>query len=235
MKPKRLDVSTKRQLISYLASFISPQRFSKMQEVVEKRTRFVTVVLEDIYQSHNASAVLRTAECFGVQDVYVIENRNTYKINPDVAVGAFRWIHLHRFFEEENNTERCLRYLREQGYQIVATTPHEEDVSLSDFFPQRKTAFLFGSEMEGLSQVALRLSDLKLRIPMVGFTESLNLSVSAALVLFHVLEKLRKSSLPWQLTEEEKLDVLLHWLRQSLRHSEELEKRFLEQLSQKPF
>src|SRR5450631_2457688 len=111
--------STEEQLYEYLAQFITENKRSKIEEIVQWRTRYLTVVLEDIYQPHNASAVLRTCECFGIQDVHIIENRNKYTVNPDVVMGSTKWMNLHKYSGKTNNTPDALNALKEQGYRIV--------------------------------------------------------------------------------------------------------------------
>ena len=173
------------------------------------------MVLEDIYQPHNASAVLRSCDCFGIQDVHIIENQNIYEVNPDVALGSSKWLNLIKYTEAENNTPAAIRSLKDKGYRIVATTPHKDDVDLQTLdLDKGPVALLFGTEMRGLTDDALAMADEYMKIPMYGFTESFNISVSAAPCLFYLSEKLRNSELPWQLTEEEKLDVQLDWTRQ---------------------
>ena len=122
---------SKKDLIQYLSQFVSETRLKKFDDIINERTRHITVVLEDIYQAHNASAVLRSCDCFGIQDVHFIESRNKYKISTDVDMGASSWLSIHRHSEKENNnTISCLLSLKSRGYKIVATTPHEKDCTL---------------------------------------------------------------------------------------------------------
>lgn len=220
-----MDLDEKRRLRDYLSGFVTDRRFSLFNSVVENRTRYVSVVLEDIYQPHNASAVLRSCDCFGVQDVHIIENNNLYEVNPDVALGSSQWLTLHRYNSSSDNTLGCLSDLKKKGYRIVATTPHHGAVTLDEFDAGKgKFALMFGTEKEGLTQLALDYADEKVKIPMYGFTESFNISVSAALCLFHFTSVIRTQGIKWQLTEEEILDVQLEWLRTSIKGSEEIEK-----------
>lgn len=208
------------QTIDHLRTFVTPERFLKFTDVLRYRTRHLTVVLEDIYQPHNASAVLRTCDCFGIQDVHIIENRNKYEVNPDVALGSFKWLTLKQYHGLEENTSPCLKALKQQGYRLVATTPHKNDHTPSTLCLEKKTALLFGTEMSGLSQIALELADDFVRIPMVGFTESLNISVSAATLIHTLSDRLRSAAIPWQLAEEEQNIILLEWLKTSIKKSD---------------
>jgi len=177
---------------------------------------------------------LRSCDCFGIQDVHIIENQNIYEVNPDVALGSSKWLNLIKYTEAENNTPTAIQALKEKGYRIVATTPHKDDVDLQALdLDKGPVALLFGTELRGLTDDALAMADEYVKIPMYGFTESFNISVSAALCLFYLSEKLRSSDIPWQLREDEKLDVLLDWTRQVLKKSDLVEKKFLEEIQNK--
>ena len=215
-------------LIKYLEQFITPKRVDLFHQVLNQRTRYITVVLEDIYQSQNASAVLRTADCLGIQDVHIIENKNNYTINPDVVLGASKWLNLVKYNVQENNTLDTIHKLKNEGYRIVATTPHKNDVNLDDFDLSRgKTALFFGTEMNGLTDLMINHADEYIKIPMVGFTESYNISVSAAIILHYLTLKLRNSKIDWQLSECEKKIILFDWLKKSIKKSSLLIDDFL--------
>lgn len=216
----------KQQLISYLSGFVSQQRLSRMMEVLSFRTRHLCVVMEDIYQSQNASAVLRSCDCFGVQDVHIIENKNIYEINPDVALGASKWLSLHKYNTQQHNTKHCITSLKEKGYRIIATSPHKNDCLIDELPVEPKTALLFGTEMKGLTPEAKQMADGFVKIPMVGFTESFNISVSAALCLYHLTKKIREKVSEWQLNEEDRSDILLEWLKQSVNKADVLIRHF---------
>lgn len=220
------------KLIKYLAKLITEERWLLMNKIITERSRYITVVLEDIFQPHNASAVLRTCDCFGVQDVHIIENRNKYTVNPDVALGASKWLNLKTYSDKEENTVECINQLKEKGYRIVATTPHTNDVKLEEFdLSKGKVALMFGSEQPGLTKTALNHADEFLKIPMFGFTESFNISVSASIILHHLRWKLNQSNINWQLSKAEKNEILLNWLRQSIKRSDVIEKDFLKRIS----
>ncbi len=218
---------TDKGLIEYLSSVITEKRFAQIQEVLQNRTRYLTVMLEDIYQSQNASAVLRTCDCFGIQDAHIIENENEYNINPDVVQGASKWLTLNYYNEKDNNTLDAINKLKADGYRIVATTPHTNDVNLEEFdISAGKAALVFGTELTGISDVVRENADEFLKIPMYGFTESFNISVSAAIVLHHLVFKLNESGLNWKLSQKESDEILLNWLRITVKKSELVEKRF---------
>lgn len=219
----------KDKLILYLKQFVTERRLKLFETRLENRTRYLTVVLEDIFQPHNASAVLRSCECFGIQDLHIIENRNAYRINPDVALGSYKWLTLKRHNQPGDNTTPALMTLKKEGYRVVAAMPHKNDCKLEDFdLSKGKTALVFGSELEGLSPTAVSLADEFVQVPMVGFTESLNISVCAAICIHHLTTELRKSSLLWQLDEDEKQDIMLSWLKKTIKKSEQIEQAFLD-------
>lgn len=215
-----------KQLYQYLQEFLTPSRKALFNQVVNQRTRHFTVVAEDIYQLHNASAVMRSCEVFGIQDMHVIEKRNGIKVDTEIAMGAQKWVNLSRY----NNTQECMDKLRADGYQIVATTPHENSTFLHDFDVSKKSALFFGQEKTGLSDAVLEQADSYLKIPMHGFTESLNISVSAAIVLQRLVTEIRGKSIDWELTEEEKMEVKMQWTKNSIKSVDQIIDRYKEDL-----
>ncbi|MDG1849601.1 MAG: RNA methyltransferase [Flavobacteriales bacterium] len=217
----------KKELLVELQRFLSPERIQKFDAVLDNRTRHFTVAVENLFQSHNASAVMRNCDCFGVQDLHVIANHNQYELSKDVAMGAEKWVDMHSYYEKENNTQDCIDEVKSQGFQIVATTPHTNDVFLPEFDVSKKSAFFFGTERDGLSDRVLDQADAFVRIPMYGFTESYNISVSAALVLHDVVTRLKKSEVDWRLSEEEILDKKVDWAVKSIKSGPQILKQLL--------
>ncbi len=215
------------ELIDYLTTFVTENRKQKFDALIRHRTKHLTVVLEDIYQPHNAAAVLRSCDCFGVQDVHVIENQNKFEANPDVELGSAKWITLNKYNSKEENTTDCIKSLKQKGYKIVVTSPHKNDCSIEELDITHKSALFFGTEMRGATPVAFEQADAFVKIPMVGFTESLNISVSAAVTLYTLITRLKKSSVDWHLSKEEENAVRLQWLRNSIPKSGLIEKDFL--------
>ncbi len=210
------------KLLEHLETYITEHRKTRFESVLSQRTKFYTVATEDVYQLHNTSAVLRSCDVFGIQEVNVIEERNVKSIDREIAMGAQKWVDLNRYHTVNN----CIQDLKQNGYQIVATTPHTNDCALHEFDFTKKSCFFFGKETDGLSQDVLDAADCYLKIPMVGFTESLNISVSAAIILQHVTTKLKQSSINWQLTEEELLEKRLDWVTKTIKKSDDIIKRF---------
>ena len=222
-------MTDKELLTEHIWSFVTDNKKEIFNKVIEDRMRHITVVLEDVYQPQNASAVLRSCDCFGIQDLHVIESRNTYKVNPKIVMGASKWVDVN----SHPNTTSCIDDLKNQGYQIVATTPHTDDVDIYEFDPSKKSAIFFGTEMQGLSDEVLEKADAFVKIPMYGFTESFNISVAAALCLNEITHNLRQSDTNWQLSNDEKIDLKLRWGKSCIRHAPIVEKAFLKTLENK--
>jgi tRNA (guanosine-2'-O-)-methyltransferase len=222
------------KLIEYFETFVNANRKATINKTLEYRTRYLTVVLEDIFQTHNVSAVIRTCECFGIQDVHIIENRNRYQLNPKVALGAEQWLTIVRHRGKNNNTAEALNKLKAQGYRIVAATPHNENIDLDNFnFQKGKIALVFGTELQGISDLVYNMADEYIKIPMYGFTESFNISVSVALIVHHLISKLHKSQIKWQIAGKEKKRLKLEWLKNSVKKPDLIEKYFLENIYKK--
>jgi tRNA (guanosine-2'-O-)-methyltransferase len=219
------------QLVNHLSQFVLEKRLAHLHYVLSNRTRYLTIVLEDIFQPQNASAVLRSCDCFGIQDVHIIENTNQFNVSPKVALGAAKWLNLKKYKKYENNTIEAISQLRNQGYRIVATSPHTFVTSLDNFNLEKgKVALFFGTELTGLSKDVLDNADEYMLIPTFGFTESLNISVSAAICLHQLSNNLRNSSIQYELTEVEYQETMLDWLRKSVKSWKSIEKRFLSQV-----
>ncbi len=219
----------KRRLISYLTEFISPRRKERFDEVMKHRMNHLQLVVEDLYQAHNASAVLRSCDCFGVQYVHFIENKNTMKVSSDIALGAESWVSIKKHNGAENNTRACLQKLKDEGFRIVATTPHKNDITIDQLPVDKKIALVFGTEVDGITQDVIDMADEFVKIPMYGFTESFNISVSAALCMYELTTRIRQTVPNCYLSETERTDIYLDWLMNSIDKSEEIVKRFQEE------
>lgn len=218
----------KEQLYEALAELYSENKRQLFDRLAQHRTRHIAVVLEDIYQSHNASAVLRSCDCFGVQDVHVVENRNPFNPAGDVAVGSSKWVDYYK----HSDIKAAYRHLHDKGYRIVATLPHENDTMIGDLDLSSPVALVFGTELTGLTSEAIDGADTYVKIPMYGFTESFNISVCAALSLFSTTERLRRSSdTSWQMSADEQLELKLYWSLQAIRDGENVLKNIVAKLN----
>ena len=205
----------RRNVIQYLSGFVTEQRLQRICSVLAQRTRYATVVVEDLFQTQNISAVLRTCECYGIQDVHIIENENEFQVHKAISMGANKWLTLHHYYE--NNNKECVAYLKEKGYTVVATLPNDDSLYLDELPVNQPTAFLFGTELKGLSPELIALADKTVKIPMYGFTESFNISNSVAIILSDFVKRIRNSNLKISLSEEEKERLLLEWLQKSIK------------------
>ncbi|MEP0985194.1 RNA methyltransferase [Ekhidna sp.] len=204
-------------IIEVLEAFVSDNKQAHIDRVLKLRTRHLTLVFEDIDKPHNVSAVLRTAECMGIQDLHFIKNKNDYTVNTGITQGAAKWITMHHHCQADDNVGECFDSLRKEGYQIYATSLHETSRSIYDLDPKQKTAIVFGTEADGITEEAGEKADGFVHIPMSGFTESFNLSVSAAICLTVMKSKLGE----WpQLQDEEKLDLRAEWYRKIVREAD---------------
>lgn len=220
----------RKQLIEHLEQFVTDPRKAKLKEVLCNRTRHITVVLEDLYQTQNISAVMRSCECYGIQDAYIVENRNEFEIHKDISMGADKWLTLHHYPHAEHNMKQCIDDLHAKGYTVVATLPDEKKTTIQDLPIEKKTAFLFGTELTGLSEEAVRYADCNALIPMYGFTESFNISNSAAIILSNFSERMRHTDIPWRLTESEYEALYFEWLQKSMRDADSVIRHFLSHL-----
>ena len=203
-----LSLAQREQLYESASQLFSPHKRQLFDKLVLNRTRHICVVLEDIFQPHNASAVLRSCDCFGVQDVHVVENHNKYAPNSDVTMGSDKWVD----FYKHPDILQTYDQLRQNGYRIIATLPHENDTLITQLDISQPTALVFGTELTGLSQEAIDHADGYVKVPMYGFTESFNISVCAALSLFYLTERMRANpSIHWQLSPLEQITLKLYW------------------------
>ncbi|MCF8320542.1 MAG: RNA methyltransferase [Flavobacterium sp.] len=208
--------------LEFLENILTENRKERFLNVLKNRTRHFTVAVEDVFQMHNTSAVMRSCEVFGIQELNVIEQRFGKRIDKEIAMGAQKWVDINAF----DSISGCLDNLQSRGYQIIATTPHENDCLLEDFDISKPSALFFGTERDGLSDEILKRADGFLKIPMVGFTESLNISVSAAIIIQNITERLRKSNIQWQLTEEEIIEKRLQWAKNTIKDINRIESRY---------
>ena len=208
--------------LEFLENILTDNRKERFLNVLKNRTNHFTIAVEDIFQMHNTSAVMRSCEVFGIQELNVIEQRYGKSIDKEIAMGAQKWVDINAF----DSISGCVDSLKAKGYQIIATTPHENDCLMDDFDISKPSALFFGTERDGLSEEILQKADGFLKIPMVGFTESLNISVSAAIIIQNLMHRLRNSDINWQLSDEEILKKRLQWARSSIKDIKRIEARY---------
>ncbi len=201
-------------IISKLTDVINDDRVDLLHQVLNERTRYLTVVLDDIYQPQNASAILRSCECLGIQDLHVIEDKNDYKVNKMVVKGASKWVRLSHY-KQQKGREDCLDNIKNNGYKVVAMTLSRNSIPLEELPVTDKLALCFGSEETGLSKLIEDNADYKVQIPITGFTQSYNVSVSAGISLYYLINKIKDLQQNWQLSKKEKETLLIDWLSKS--------------------
>ncbi|MDA0347821.1 MAG: RNA methyltransferase [Verrucomicrobia bacterium] len=202
----------KESLTHYLETFVSDNKRGQMHQVLDHRTRHVAVVLENIYQPHNAAATVRSCECFGFQDLHIIEAKTKHVINRNVTMGGCKWVSMHHHKKDLGGTKSILQRIKASGYKIAATSMRPGCVPLEELDLSEPVALCFGTEEKGLSEEAHEMADVFVQIPSFGFTQSFNVSVSVALSLTSIRNRLEKSKLPWQLPPEDRHNLYLTWL-----------------------
>jgi len=223
-----MDTKTRNNLIEYLKDFTTESRWVAINSVIANRTNHFTVVLEDLHKPHNANAVLRSCDGFGIQDIHIIENNTEFDSDKQVSMGSHNWLTLNRYNDPINdNIKTCFDTLKSQGYTILATSPHENDQDLSDIAINKKTALVFGTERRGISDRVKNLVDGFVKIPMFGFSESFNISVSAAICLYDLRIRLEQSDVKWNLDNEYQEQLKFNWLRQTIKASDKLIEKYM--------
>ena len=197
-----------------LRSLLGQERLARLEEVLAQRTRHLAVVLENLYDAHNLSAVLRTADAFGVQEVHVVDAEGDFAISRKISLGAHKWLDI-VVHSGETASEDCVTALRDRGFRMMAATLAPGAVALGDLDLSGRVAFVFGNEHEGLTEAMARACDSAYVIPMRGFVQSFNVSVSAAITLQHA-----RSARAWPgLEEADAASVLEDWMGKSIKQS----------------
>ncbi|MBM72191.1 MAG: rRNA methyltransferase [Crocinitomicaceae bacterium] len=196
--------------INTLYRFLTEERKQRFEDVLEKRTRYISLVLEDIFQSRNASAIMRSADGFGIQDLHIIEDNHKWTGTRSVSKGASSWLTIHKYFGN-NPTSDCIRNLKAQGVRIVATSPHEGGYTPDTLPLDKPVAIVMGTELTGLTTNMLSQIDDFVEINMHGFSESFNVSVAAAIILNRLRTRLDNMEVDNGLSEEEKQKLRLIW------------------------
>jgi tRNA (guanosine-2'-O-)-methyltransferase len=163
-----------------LTPFLSEERRDRIEAVLLGRTRTVVPVVDGVHDMGNVSAVMRTAEALGYQSVHVVETAERFKQSSRTAQGADKWLDVHRWPSPAD----CVEYLRQRGFRLVVTHL-DADTPLDAIDFTLPTALVFGNEASGVSEEMLSLADVRCVIPMGGFVESFNISVAAAVALYH--------------------------------------------------
>lgn len=217
-----ISVEQCRERIEYLAQFMLPERLATLQRAVANRTKYMTLLAENMFHPQNASALVRHCEAFGVQNLHTVQTLCKFNPNVDIVRGTDKWIDIHR----HNSTAEALAALKSEGYRIIATTPHRESCTPESFdVTKGKFAIVMGTEKTGISDEVMAAADEFMRIPMCGMVESLNVSACAAIIVYMLSERMRHEVEDWQLTEQEQTRTLYKWIVDTVKDAEPLLKR----------
>jgi tRNA (guanosine-2'-O-)-methyltransferase len=214
---KGMNAQMQAYLTEKFGSFLSDERKASVEHVLSHRTKHIRVAVEDLIDSHNVSAIIRTGECMGIQDFHVIDNEQNFHIGKGVSKGASKWIDIHRHNESDvDNSLEAIKNLKEAGYQLLVTSLASRATALNAVDISRPFVVVLGNETRGTSEIMKEHADQLISVPMYGFTESYNVSVSAGIILHQLTERIHKEVENWQLTEKEKIDYKFQWYKKCM-------------------
>ena len=216
-------MKTNQEIYDYLQQFLTDERLSKIEHFSLESSDFVLPVMEDVYQFRNAAAIVRSVEACGFHHVVALEEENVFNPNLKVTKGAETWVQV----EKMPNNLDSLKEIKSRGYRILAVSPEKNATMLPDYEVKEPIALVFGTELEGVSDEILDFADETLAIPMFGFTKSFNVSVAAAICMYELKQKLMKSGIEYQLSDEKLLELKIRWAKNSIKSSEQILERFL--------
>ena len=213
--------------MEYMTGFLTAERLEVLQRTLAQRTRYMTILTENTFHPQNASALVRHCEAFGLQDLHTVETLCKFNPNVNIVRGTDKWVDITR----HSSTAEAISSLKAAGYRLVATTPHRESCTPETFDVEKGPfCLVFGTEHAGVSDEIIASADEYLRIPMCGMVESLNVSASAAILIYMLSQRMRLSpSVDWHLSEAENRELLFRWVMSSVRDAERiLERKFPE-------
>ena len=211
-----------KERLDYMNEFITEERKEVLQRTVSQRTHYMRIMTENMFHPQNASAIMRHCEAFGIQQIHTVEDRCKFDPSVNIVRGTQKWVDV----EHHENTAEALATLKAEGYRIVATTPHRCSATPETFdVTKGKFALVFGTEHAGISEEVIAAADEFLMIPMCGMVESLNVSASAAILIYMLSERIRQSVDGWQLSDAEQLKLLTRWTISSVRDFEGILRR----------
>ena len=201
-----------------LEPFVTAARLARMRQVLAQRLAWFTVVLDNLFDPHNISAVLRSCDAFGVQNVHVIESVETFKVNREISMRADKWLTLHRW----RSFAECRTALKRRRFTLLATSVAADALPLDAAPCDRRVAVVLGNEHRGVSEATRAACDGVVTIPMHGFVESLNVSVAAALVIAGCAGRMRRAGRQVLLSPRERSAVWNTWMRQQVKHPDQV-------------
>ena len=201
---------------------MTDHRIAQLERVAGSRTRHIVIALEDVQKDHNSAAIIRNCDCYGIQDLHVMDYQKTPKVAHAIAKGAENWVDVSYHTGTENNVRAAVQHLRSQGYRIVATSPHQGGYSPETLPIDQPIALFFGNELDGISNEVIHHADDFLELPMYGFTESFNVSVSVALSLHTLRQRLEASNISFLLSDRDRYELLFRWAHYSVQGADRI-------------
>ena len=208
---------------AYMSQFLTEERVEVLRRTLASRTRYMTILTENTFHPQNASALVRHCEAFGLQELHTVETICKFNPNVNIVRGTDKWVDITR----HDSTAEAIASLKGAGYRLVATTPHRESCT-PETFDVAKGPFclVFGTEHAGVSDEIIEAADEYLRIPMCGMVESLNVSASAAILIYMLSQRMRLTpSIDWQLKDDDVSKMLFRWVMSSVKDSERILQR----------
>ena len=215
--------------LDYMTQFLTEERKEVLRRTLASRTHYMRIMTENMFHPQNASALVRHCEAFGLQDLHTVETLCKFNPNVNIVRGTDKWVDLTR----HESTTQAIADLKSAGYRIVATTPHRESCTPETFdVGKGNFCLVFGTEHAGVSDEIIEAADEYLRIPMCGMVESLNVSASAAILIYMLSQRMRLSEgLDWQIEEPERQKIMLRCMMTAVRDSKQiLERKYGERL-----
>lgn len=192
---------------------LTPRRAELFRQVLARRTDRLVVVLDQCDDPHNAAAVLRTCDAFGITQLYVVNDDSRFRISRRVSRGAHHYVEMHR----HSTFDQVACTLRDQGFAIAVSELTPDAVvgpqQLAGRLDSGPLALVFGHESKGVSDAAKSAADVRFYIPMVGLTQSLNLSVAVAVTLYSLRQDSITDDLPGDLSDERQTRLYEQWVR----------------------
>lgn len=215
-------------LIEHLSSLLNPNRKETLDKAISLRTKHICLVLENIRHTQNSSAIIRTAEIMGVQDVHVVRQNYQNDLRRDITKGAEKWMEVRLYDGEERNIELCFNYLKKKKYKIAVTCLDDDSKSIEEIPLIEPLAIVMGEEVSGVSDFAKANADYKIKLPMYGLTESFNIAIAGSLVMHQILTRLRSTDVNYLLNPQQKTELTLDWYKKAIRGGHEIASRFIE-------
>ena len=206
-----------RERLDFMSQFLTDERKEVIRRTLASRTHYMRILTENMFHPQNASAIMRHCEAFGIQQIHTVEDRCKFDPSVNIVRGTQKWVDV----EHHDTTAEALATLKSEGYRIIATTPHRCSTTPETFdVTKGKFALVFGTEHAGISEEVIEAADEFLMIPMCGMVESLNVSASAAILIYMLSQRIRNQVEDWRLSDTEHLRLLTRWTISSVRDFE---------------